>query len=359
MIRGLCLGLLAALAACRSAGRQPTRMEEPPLQVGRENILIAETGRLQSGPTISGTLEAERQATLRAEVGGSVVEVRVEQGQPVTAGALLVRLDPSAIQDAYEAARTALQTAQESAELAQRNADRAAALSQAGAIAERDLETARWNATNAASQLAGARNSFAQAAKQLAKTEIRAPFSGQISERPVSDGDVVQAGDRLVTVVDPTNLKLEASVPADAVERLKVGTQADFTLSGVDGRSFNGQVYRINPAVDPATRQVRITVRVPNAGRALLVGLFAQGRLALESHQGIAVPNTAVDERGPVPLVYRIRSDRVEKVPVRLGVRDEVAERVEIVSGVSPGDTLMMGSAQGISEGARVRVIGD
>ncbi|HXG45494.1 MAG TPA: efflux RND transporter periplasmic adaptor subunit [Gemmatimonadales bacterium] len=347
------------LAACRGNAETPAPPVDPGVEVGRENIVIAALGTLRSGPAISGTLAAERAATLRAEVSGSVLEVMVEQGQPVARGQPLLRIDDAAIRDGYQAARSALRAAELSADLARRNAERAAALAQAGAIAERDLETARWNETSAAAQLADARTRLAQAEQQLARTVVRAPFAGVVSERPVNAGDVVQVGTALVTVVDPSRLKLEAAVPAGRLERLTAGAPVEFTVAGLEGKTFSGRVARINPAVDPATRQIRITVQVPNPGGRLFVGLFAQGRVALAATTGIAVPSRAVDERGITPSVLRLRASRVERVPVGLGVRDEIAEQVEIVSGVSAGDTLLVGTAPGIAEGSVVRVVGE
>jgi membrane fusion protein, multidrug efflux system len=351
--------LLIATDACRDHAGDPAAAAEQPLQVGRENIVVAATGEIRSGPAISGSLLAEREATLRAEVGGGVTDVRVDQGQPVSSGQLLLKLDDRAIRDGYDAARSALRTAESAAELAGRNADRAAALSQAGAIAERELENAQWNQTSAAAQLADARTRLAQAEKQLAKTELRAPFAGVVSERPVHVGDIVQTGAVLVTIVDPSRLKLEAAVPAERLGQLKPGVPVEFTVNGVPGKTFGGRVARVNPAVDPATRQIRITVVVPNPDRSLVVGLFAEGRVAVESRQGITLPVSAVDERGLSPTVFRLRASRVEKVAVTLGIRDEIAERVEVASGVAVGDTLLLGSAQGISEGSVVRVVGE
>ncbi len=351
--------LLALGAACRGNAETPGLPADPAIEVGREDIVLAALGTLRSGPAVSGTLASERAATLRAEVGGSVLEVLAEQGQAVTRGQPLVRIDDAAVREGYEAARSAVRTAELSADLARRNAERAAALAQAGAIAERDLENARWTETSAAAQLAEARTRLAQAEQQLARTVVRAPFSGVVSERPVNAGDVVQVGTALLTVVDPARLKLEATVPAEQLERLRPGAPVEFTVAGLEGKTFSGRVARINPAVDPATRQVRITVQVPNPAGRLFVGLFAQGRVALAATTGIAVPSRAVDERGLTPSVLRLRASRVERVPVRLGVRDEIAEQVEIASGLAAGDTLLIGPALGIAEGSVVRVVGE
>jgi RND family efflux transporter MFP subunit len=177
-----------------------------------------------------------------------------------------------------------------------------------------------------------------------------------VSERQADAGDVVQVGTALFTIVDPRSLQLEASVPADHIGRLRVGTPVEFEVSGLD-RRFTGRIARINPVVDPATRQVRIYVEVPNEEQQLAAGLFAEGRVAMDTKRAVAVPLAAVDGRGTTPLLHVLEAGRVKDVPVRLGLRDEVAEMVEVLAGLAAGDTVLLGSAQGITEGSRVRVV--
>jgi multidrug efflux pump subunit AcrA (membrane-fusion protein) len=130
----------------------------------------------------------------------------------------------------------------------------------------------------------------------------------------------------------------------------------NFSVSGYPGRRFEGRITRVNPTADPATGQVRITVSVSNAGSNLVAGLFADGRVAAESHDGLTVPENAVDQRSVKPTVVRLTGGRVERVEVELGIRDEERGRIEIMKGVSVGDTLLVGAALGISPGTPVRV---
>jgi RND family efflux transporter MFP subunit len=160
----------------------------------------------------------------------------------------------------------------------------------------------------------------------------------------------------MFTVVDPSSMRLEASIPADQLSSVRIGVPVTFTISGYPGRTLTGRVTRINPTADPATRQVRIIASIPNESGALVGGLFATGRLASESKTGLTAPVSAIDARSTVPAVMRIRQGKVERVPIQLGLRDEGAERVEITSGVQAGDTLLLGAAQGISSGTIVRV---
>jgi RND family efflux transporter MFP subunit len=294
---------------------------------------------------------------MRAEVSGSVLQTYVEQGQAVRAGAVLARLDDTAIRDQYLSARSAVTAAQEAATIARRNLERSERLGSAGALAERDVETARVQATSAAAQLSDARSRLALAQKQLDKTQIRAPFSGVVSAKRVNSGDVVQPGGELFTVVDPGSMRLEAAVPAEQLGALRLGAPVFFEVAGYPGRTFEGKITRINPAADPATRQVPVLVSIPNAGGRLVAGLYAEGRVAAVASQGLVVPASAVEEANAAnATVLRVREGRVERVPVQLGLRDERSETLQLVSGVAAGDTLLVGAAQGITVGTPVRV---
>jgi RND family efflux transporter MFP subunit len=329
---------------------------DPAVTVGTENIAVAKLADLRSGPAISGTLEPKVEAKLRAEISGPVERTYVDEGVRVRRGTLLAKIDDSSVRDAYLSAKSAVRTAEAALQNAQRNAERASRLAKAGALPERDLETAQWNATNAEGSLADARARLATAQKQLGHTEVRAAIDGVVSERQVAAGDVVQVGAILFTLVDLQTLRLEATVPVEDLGRLRPGSPVEFGISGFD-RQFTGRIDRINPAVDPATRQVRIYVNVPNADRSLVAGLFAEGRVATDRRRAVAVPASAIDRRGTAPLVHRIKDGKVELVPVQLGVRDEALELVEVSSGVAQGDTVLLGSAQGVTEGTAVRVM--
>jgi RND family efflux transporter MFP subunit len=351
--------LLASLAACArddDASATANETAEAVVTVGPENIAIATLAELRSGPTISGSLEPEQTATVRSEVSGSVLRTFVDAGERVRRGQLLANLDDRAIEEGFLSSRSAVRSAESALTLARRNLQRTERLTQAGALPERDLENAQLDVTNAEGALADARARLAAAQEQLGDTRVRAPFDGIVSERQADAGDVVQLGAALFSIVDPRRLRLEASVPADQIGRLRQGTEVEFTVTGLD-RRITGGIERINPVVDSTTRQIRIYVSIPNLDQALVAGLFAEGRVATDTKRAVAVPVAAVDSRGNTPTVHVIRRGRVAEIEVSPGVRDEAAELVEIQSGVAVGDTVLLGSAQGMTPGSRIRVL--
>lgn len=346
-----------ALAGCGpSADAGASTVEAPPLLVAPENITVVDTVLLQEGPSISGSLEPDRAATLRAELGGAVVAVLAEEGQTVAAGTPLVRLDDATAREQHRSAESAVRLAQEQAELARRNLARSERLAAAGALADQSAEQARAALLAAEAGLADAQARLTAARQLLEKTQVRAPFRGVVSARPVNLGDIVQQGTPLVTVVDPASLRLEAAVPLGALEALRQGSQVEFTLPGVEGRRFAGSIARINPAVDPLTRQVRITATVPNPEGALVAGLFAEGRVTTDTARGLAVPYTALDLRGAAPALTVLRQGRTVAVTPRLGLRDEARELIQVLEGLVAGDTVLLGATRGLAPGTPVRV---
>jgi len=350
------LAALVTVGACRRGDANAEPAGTDAVVIGPENIVIVSEQEIRTGPALSGTLAPEREATIRAELQAPVVETLVEQGQRVAAGQLLLRLDDSAIRDQLLSGRSGVTTAQANLTVAQHEEERNDALLKAGAIAERMVEQSHAQVTAARAQLATAQAQLASAEKQSANTRIAAPFAGIVSARSVSAGDVVSAGTALITVVDPSTMRLEASVPADALAAVRLGAPVDFTVTGYPNRHFTGRVTRINPIADPATRQVRIIASLPNNGGTLVGGLFAEGRVSSESHRAPIVPQSAVDERGLRPSVVQLKGGRTAKAEVTLGLRDAASETVEITQGLTPGDTVLLGAARGISAGTPVRV---
>lgn len=352
--------LLAALFVASGCGPSPeadaSRVEAPPLTIAPENITVVATADLRSGPAISGTLTPTREATLRAELSGPVTAVLAEEGQAVSAGAVLLRLDDTAIREQARSAESAVRVTREQADLARRNLARSEQLAAAGALSDQAAEQARATLFAAEAGLADAESRLTGARKLLEKTQIRAPFAGIVSARPVNQGDIVQPGAALVTVVDPSSMELEAAVPLEALQALRRGSPVDFTVPGYEGRQFTGTVARINPTADPLTRQVRIAVTIPNSAGDLVAGLFAQGRVTTASGTGLAVPFSALDLRGSEPTVTVLRRGQTAVVVPRFGIRDEALELVEVLDGLVAGDTVLLGAARGIAPATSVRV---
>lgn len=352
-----CVLAVAAVSGCGgSSGASAAGGTPIPTAVGPENITIVSDGVLRAGPAISGTLAPLRNAQIRAQVGGSVLRTFVDQGQHVADRQELAQINAAGLVDDELSARSAVASAQTAASYAARQAQRYDTLFKAGAVSSSDLETVVQQNAQAQAALADARARLATAEQQLAHTVVRAPFAGVVADRDVSVGDVVQVGTLLFTVVDPSELQLQASVPADQIASVRVGQPVTFSLNGYGDRIFRGSLLRISPVADPSTRQVQVFATVPNPRDQLVAGLYASGHVVTDSARGMIVPTSAIDTRNLQPAVERVEQGRVRRVDVKLGMRDVLANKVQILSGVAVGDTLLRGAALAIDPGTPVRI---
>jgi membrane fusion protein (multidrug efflux system) len=337
------IAMIVGAAACNRDEPAEPAATPAAVRVGKENVATVATDTISIGPLISGTLMADREATVRAESNGSLLEVTVREGQPVRRGQLLARIEDQALGDAVASAQSAVRSAEQALKLAQREAERSETLVRGGAIAERELDTARNAVTAAQAQVEDARSRLASARKQLDNLTVRSPLDGVVAQRPANAGDVVSPGTELYKIIDPRSMRLEAAVPSE--------------VRGYPGQAFAGRIERISPAADPVTRQVSIFVSIPNTAGRLVAGLFAEGRVAQETRQTLVVPLAAVNTDDPkAAWVLRIKDGKAERVQVTLGVRDDQTERVEIATGVSAGDRLLVGPAQAITPGTPLQI---
>jgi RND family efflux transporter MFP subunit len=340
------------LGACRKKAPEAAATDNV-ARIGANDYVIARQERITTGPTLSGNLSAETQANVRAEVPGPLVDVRVAEGERVTKGELLARISPGAISQQQSSQATSITALRSNVAIAEKDLARQQSLYRSGIVARATVEASRAQVEGARAQLAQAQAQSATTSEQSRDTTVESPISGVVTKRWVSEGDVVPVGGTLFTIIDPQAMQLEAAISADNLQDIRVGTPIEFQVQGFDGKVFGGHIARVNPEADPATRQIKVFVEIPNPAGALASGLFAEGRLQNQSRIGVIVPSAAIDHRMTTPAVTRVKNGVVEHLNVVLGVVDDQNDRVEIRQGVSPGDVLLVGAAQQIAPGTR------
>ena len=172
---------LAAILACNRESPAEAPAAPPAVRVGADNVVTVSMQEISTGPLISGTLMAQREATVRAEVSGSILHISAAEGRAVRRGELIARIEDQALSDARGSAQTAVRSAEQGLELAEREAARTETLVRGGALADRELDTARNAVATARAQLAEARSRLAAAETQLGKLTIRAPIDGIVA----------------------------------------------------------------------------------------------------------------------------------------------------------------------------------
>jgi len=344
-------------AACGQSARAASAPASSAVVVASDDVATVQERSVLSGPMISGALAPQVQAIVRAQVGGAVSATLAERGTPVAAGAVLARIDDHTQRAAQASALAELRTAEGAAAVARRRAERTDRLLAAGAVSAEQAEDDRQGVAAAEAERAAAHSRLAAATQELTHATVRSPMGGVVSARSVGAGDVVQPGAPMFEVLDPSSMRLEASVPSAQLAALHVGAAVQFTVTGYAGRVFTGRIERVSPAVDAATRQVPVLVTIDNRDGRLVAGLYAEGRIAAEERRAVLAPTAAVDASSGRPAVLRLSGDRVARVEVETGARYADQGEVEIVSGLVPGDTVLVGTAHGrLAPGAAVRV---
>lgn len=330
------------------------------LSLGAADVATAVRAGLREGVPLSGSLEPKVSITVGAPIAEQLAEVYVDEGQPVRQGQPMARFRDDVLRAAAASARADVATARMQTTVAVAESSRAESLFREGAIAQRDRDNALLALESARARLALAEAQAASADDRLATATLRAPASGVISRRHAQAGDRVDFSKPVLDLVDTRTLQLAASVEAQWLGALRVGRPVSLVVSE-QGDTIRGRISRINPTADPATRQVRIYVEIPNPGGRLVGGLFVSGRaIVREVSSAVAVPRTAVRVEGErqTPVVYVVDGGTIAKRQVTVGVTDAEAGLVEITSGLSGGETVVIGPVDGLAAGTRVEVGG-
>lgn len=341
-------------AAAASAAAARAQADAPVLLLAPEDLLLLRPSLLASGPVVSGSLQPERRADLRAEVAAVVTQVLRQNGDRVRAGDLLMRLDDTALRESLASAEEAVRAATQAFEQTERQVQRLRTLQAQGMTSTQALEDAEVRRNNAQSELVAARSRAVSARQQLGRTLVKAPFDGLVSERRVSVGDTVQVGRELVKVIDPRSMRFEGLVSADRMLELKVGQPVHFRVNGHPQSDFAGHVKRIDAAANATTRQVEVVVSFDHPQAAPEVaGLFAEGRIETGSRESLALPAGAVQRVGEAAHVWRLQGQAVAKVPVRLGERDLRTGEWPVLAGLAAGDRLLRSPGNALVDGQR------
>lgn len=341
----LVLVLALALAACGKGPATPQKGANAaagqPLLLANEDVLTVRSTSLASGPVITGSVQPERRADLRAEVSAIVLQVLRENGDVVRRGDLLVRLDDTAIRDGLASAESAARAASQAHEQAERQFQRMTTLRASGMASAQQLEDAEVRRNNAQSELESAKTRVVQARQFLQRTEVRAPFDGVVSDRKVSAGDTAQVGKELVKVIDPASMRFEGLVSADNVGSVSPGQAVTFRVNGYPDQVFTGKVRRMNPAANATTRQVEVLVDFTGRTQPRLAGLYAEGHVETSSADGITLPATALVRDGDRASAWRVKDGKLQKVALAVGERDPRTGDWVLKDGLAEGDQVI------------------
>jgi len=348
---------LAVLAGCSKSGaKEDEKTKLPPaLQLAAEDTLVMGQSAHSSGPLITGSVQAERRADLRAEQPAVVLQVLKENGEAVHKGDLLVRLDATSIRDGLTSAEEAARAAREAFEQTDRQYERQKTLQSQGMVSLQALEDAQNRRTAAISEKVAAEARLVSARQQLTRTEARAPFDGIVSERQVSAGDTAQVGKALLKVIDPSSMRFEGYISADQRANLKVGQMVDLRINGLSTRQLEGRVRRIDVAADPVSRQVAVIVDFVDPRQANVAGLYGEGNVRTTTTSALMLGDGDMQRDGDSSFAWAVRDSKLVRQKITLGQRDARTGEYVVTAGLKDGDVLIRNPSRTLVEGTAVQ----
>lgn len=302
-----------------------------------------------------GTVEADNQTQVSAEVRGRVSKIIRDEGSRVAAGAAVLQLDPGDYSDTARSAEAELSRASASLAADQKQLERYDKLLAAGAVDQATYDDLAAKVESEKAAVEQARASLASARRDLGKTTVRAPFGGTVGKRHVELGQYVDAQTVLFDLVDAQPVRVRFSVPETYVNEVQVGDPIRFQVRSDTVSSRVASVDYVSPRIDPDTRTFEVTASYANEDLAVRPGSFADVTLTTAVHHGApVVPEEALYTEDTNNYVYVMHDSTASKRPVRIGSRFD--DQVEILSGVKPGEVALTAGQQGLPDGARVRV---
>lgn len=383
--------LIVAASACSANGKTADGPAAAPQAVVIMTITVTEQP-IKRTLRVTGSLVADEQAEVSAETAGRVIATPVERGTRVAQGSTLVLLSRAETESQVaEAEANAAQiaarlnlgpdgvlaidqvpdvaNARANAALAEAEFARIEKLREQNVVSQSEFDQRRTQMEAARQQHEAAKNAARQqyesfraatarvdlARKSLSDTTVRAPFAGLVAERRVSTGDYVTRGAIVATVVRINPLRVELTIPEQALAQVRIGAPVRLRVDAFPDRAFEGTVRFVSPALKVDQRALTIEAIVPNPDGALKPGLFATAEVVqAASAPAVVVPRSAIQGSAGTSRVFVVKGDHVEERLVTLG--QAIDDQTEIVKGLQAGETIAASQVAQLRDGMRVRV---
>ena len=304
------------------------------------NGIVVKTQSFDNNLSLSGSIEANEQVEIRSEVSGIVEGIYFKEGNNVTKGQLLFKVNDVEL-------KAQLQQAKTKQGLASENERRAKLLLQKEAISQEEYDVARADFKLAQSQV-----QLIDA--QIAKTSVRAPFSGKIGLRSISPGTYITPSLLVAKLVNISNLKITFSIPEKYANQVKTNSNLSFTIAGSTDK-YLAKVYAIEPEIEIATRTLQIRALAENKEGKLLPGTFANVELPLDIiKDAVVIPTEAIVPVQNGKKVFVSNNGKAKEVMIETTTRTDAS--VLVLSGLKVGDTLITSGVMSLKEEAPVKV---
>lgn len=369
----LLLGLLflALISGACTRGGTREASAEAAIQPSEVRVIQPELKSIEIAISITGSLVSTVQVDVRTEVPGRLVQAAPREGEFVTQGQVLARLDDSNYRLSEQQARAGVvvaeavvERARTAVEHADREMERARQVQASGGITLKDFQASEFTARDARAQLQLAQAQAQQARETLAIAEkkardcvILAPISAIVQTRNVNEGIYLDLKEIVARLVDNSQLEMEATVPSAELGRLQPGQRVRFTVHSFPGHNFSGDVVRLAPAMIEASRSIRVRIHVPNPDGRLKAGMFARGEIVTGRRpNAVVLPASAVLRSAADPnraSVVAVENGVVHKREIELGADQD--GRVEVLRGLRLSETVLADPTMAPADGNPVK----
>lgn len=345
----LALAFSFTLAGC--GGEDHSKVKEEPARSVQAQVTAIQPVEAQATTTTPGTVVALESVKVASRLMGYIKDIAVVEGQSVKAGQRLFTIDPLDIEGAVSQARLGLQQAEDALKDAKADYERFAALYKDEVVSRQHYEKMKLNYDIATSRAAQAKAGLGTAQGQLKYAVVTSPINGVVTQKLAMEGDIAAPGHPVVMVENPAKLQVQTSVTEALFKTLKLGQEVQVEVDGLD-KAVAGKVARLSPAADPMSHTYAVKLDVAPGG--LQSGAFARVLFPTGSKLVLAVPKDAVLERAGITGVFVVGADGLAQYRmVRTGAESD--GRVEILSGLNPGERVVTGNAQAVNNGNKVQ----
>jgi RND family efflux transporter MFP subunit len=352
------VGSFAMFAACSRGKSGSGKKERPAPSVVVAKVVARDVPVEIQAPVDLRPLE---QVDVGSKILGYVDAVLVERGDRVKKGQVIALVRPSDLPDQLAAARSSIGQIKAQAALARTNHERASKLAPSGVVSQQELQATTAALASAEAAEASAEAQISGLAIRLGETRITSPIAGFVSTRRLDPGALVSpTGTAIVTVVRMDRLRVFLSLTETDATGIAVGMDARVELDAMPNRQFSGKVVRVAPTFDPLTRTLEAEVQLPNESGELRPGMYGRGFIRRELHPMAPVaPIAALQISSGKRYVFVLRDTKVEQRPITVGVEVDDGNAIEVRSGLVPGEEVVIAGADGLGDGAAVRVTRD
>jgi membrane fusion protein (multidrug efflux system) len=338
---------------------EPAPPPESRMQVNASEYTAVAPQLLQQTVKVIGTLRPSRQADLSSQTGGLVEAVTARPGDRVAEGQVLVQVDVERLTLELDLARSNADASRAQLALAEGQLERTAALVERGVVTTSDLEEAQSNVDGLRASLSAQTDQVAAAELTLRNATVTAPFDGIVSARTVEPGAFLSVGSPLISIVDLSQVELEANAPVSSGSYLQVGQVVSVAVDGIVGQTFTGEIARINPVAAEGTRAIPVYVALDNPQGRLLGGMFATGHIVIaEMPDSIAVPTEAMREDKDGRFVLVIEDETLVRRQVVIAEAWE-GRLTRIVEGLEVGELVVTAALPELEAGSLVELVGN